>query len=220
MAAQTIHAVIQMNCFQSGKSDHLIKFMKHTIQVMDNIISSIPHMTGIQTDAQFIILLHPVNDLANLLKRCSHLRTFTSHGFQKNYRTLLFCKHFVENLRNLGNPYFCSLTYMTSRMKIIIIPRCIFHTLQVICHNLPGKISQIFFGRACIHGIRSVCHQFPEMILSGQFQKLLHIPRSDLFRLAASRIPGKKRECIPAVFQHLTTHSSVAFGRTCMISDI
>ena len=68
VAAQTIHAVIQMNCFQSGKSDHLIKFMKHTIQVMDNIISSIPHVTGIQTDAQFIILLHPVNNLSQFLK--------------------------------------------------------------------------------------------------------------------------------------------------------
>ena len=31
---------------------------------------------------------------------------------------------------------------------------------------------------------------------------------------------GKKSERVSTVFQHLTPHGSIAFGRTCMISDI
>ena len=37
---------------------------------------------------------------------------------------------------------------------------------------------------------------------------------------SASERSGKKSERISAVFQHLTSHGSIAFGRTCMISDI
>ena len=69
MTSQSIHAVIKMNRFQSGKSDHLVKFCQYSIQIMYNVIASIPDVTGIQADPQFVFSLHAVNDLFQFLKR-------------------------------------------------------------------------------------------------------------------------------------------------------
>ena len=72
MTAQSIYTVVKMNSLQSGKADHPVKLIKNTIQIMDNVITAIPYMTGIQADTQFIIFFHPVNDITKLLKRCSY----------------------------------------------------------------------------------------------------------------------------------------------------
>ena len=55
MTAQSIYTVVKMNSLQSGKADHLVKLIKNTIQIMYNVITAIPYMTGIQTNTQFII---------------------------------------------------------------------------------------------------------------------------------------------------------------------
>ena len=62
-----------MNRFQSVKTDNLVKLSKYPVKIIDNIISSIPDMTGIQTDAQFLFQLHLVNNLAQFLKVSSYL---------------------------------------------------------------------------------------------------------------------------------------------------
>lgn len=71
-----VHAVVKMYRAQAVQTDHMVKFLQDTIQISRNIISSIPDMTGIQTDAKLIGQLYTVNNRAQFLKASSHLTTF------------------------------------------------------------------------------------------------------------------------------------------------
>ena len=220
MASQSVLAVIQMNGLQIGKSDAAVEFFQNTVQIIHNIVSPIPHMTGIQTNSYFVFLLHKIHDGLDLLKFSTYLRTLSGHGLQKHCSRLLIRQYIIQNFCNFFNAGFHSLPYMAAGMKIIIISRRRFHTPQVICHGLSGKHTKVFLCRTCIQCIRRVRHDFSEMLFSGNLQIFFNIFWINFLCIAAPGISGKKCKSISAVFHHLTSHCRITFGRCCMISDI
>src|SRR5699024_8736995 len=129
-------------------------------------------------------------------------------------------KHIVQDLRDLTYPGFRSLTDMAARMKIIIIPRRILHSFQIVGHRLPGKFPEILFGGAGVQRIRRMGNDPAEMMLSCQLKKFLYIFLIDLLSLPASGISRKKSDGVPAVGDHLASHVFISFGRSRMISDV
>ena len=89
--AERIETVVEMDGFQPGKSDYFIKMIQHLIKAMNNIISSVPDMSGIKAYSHMIGQLHPVKDLPKLLELPANLTAFPRHGFQKNRSVLVRC---------------------------------------------------------------------------------------------------------------------------------
>ena len=73
MGTAGVLAVVEMNRQQTIQADHLVKRRQYPIQVVYQIIAPVPHMAGIQADAQLVLLLHPVDDLPQLFKAAAHL---------------------------------------------------------------------------------------------------------------------------------------------------
>ena len=46
-----VQTVVKMNGIQPVQADHPVKFGEHFVQMIDNIISGVPDMTGVKTDA-------------------------------------------------------------------------------------------------------------------------------------------------------------------------
>ena len=70
--ATGIQAVIQMNSLETFKTDNPVKFVQHAIQVMDDIITAIPDVAGIQAYTQFVLQFYPVNDGPQFLERTAN----------------------------------------------------------------------------------------------------------------------------------------------------
>ena len=82
--ATGIQTVIQMNSFEAFKPDNPVKFIQHAIQVVDNIITAIPDVAGIQANTQFVLQFYPVNDGPQFLERTANFGAFSGHGFQEH----------------------------------------------------------------------------------------------------------------------------------------
>ena len=76
-------------------------------------------MTGVQTDTDFIFQLYLPDNGRQFIKRTSYFRTFACHGLQQYSRRLLRGKKLIEQLRNQFDAFFCALTGMAARMKVI-----------------------------------------------------------------------------------------------------
>ena len=73
MRAAGVLAVVEMNRPQTLQADYLIKPGQYPVQVVHQIIAPVPHMAGVQADAQLVLLLHPVDDLPQFFKAAAYL---------------------------------------------------------------------------------------------------------------------------------------------------
>ena len=55
MRTKGIFTVVQMKGFQAVYADHAVKFRKHAVQIIYDIIAAVKNVAGIQADADFII---------------------------------------------------------------------------------------------------------------------------------------------------------------------
>ena len=62
MAAKIIHTVIEMDSLQIGKPNDAVKLVQNTVQVIHNIITAVPYMTGIQTNSQLVSFFYLIHD--------------------------------------------------------------------------------------------------------------------------------------------------------------
>ena len=54
MAAKRILAVVDVNRLQFFPTDDPVKFLQHLVQMMDDIVTGVIDMAGIQTDTHFL----------------------------------------------------------------------------------------------------------------------------------------------------------------------
>ena len=101
---------------------------------------------------------------------------------------------------------------MAAGMKIIIVTRSEFHSLQVIFHSQAGKIPQMFVSGAWIEGIGGMGKNPMDFMLFGIGKKSFYIREIQLFCTAAPGIAGKKLEGIGINFYGFLPHSQIAFG--------
>ena len=188
----------------------MVKFLQDTIQISRNIISSIPDMTGIQTDAKLIGQLYTVNNRAQFLKASAHLTAFSRHRLEQNRRRLLRREHLVKCLRNPFDSGIRPLSDMGTRVKIVVIPRRVLHPAQIVRDHLLRKLADILLRCAQIHRVRCMRHQFSKLLLPHQFQQLFHIRRINRFCRTASRISCKKCKCICSQLHCHPPHRRIA----------
>ena len=79
-----ILAVIDMKNGDLIFSDHPVKLLQHAVKILHKIIPGIVCMAGIKTDAQLLVVYHPIINRRELLKAPSDLRALTGHRFQGN----------------------------------------------------------------------------------------------------------------------------------------
>lgn len=89
VASQTKNTVIQMDCFQPGKTNRLVEFVQNAIQIIDYIIATIKNMTGIQADTHLFLKFHPVQKFPKFLKTSSYFAALSGHSFQQHCSILL-----------------------------------------------------------------------------------------------------------------------------------
>ena len=67
VAGERIFTVVHMNRPQTAQPDHAVKLLQHTIQVVDNIVSRIVHMTRIKTYSHMLLQLYTIKDRTSIL---------------------------------------------------------------------------------------------------------------------------------------------------------
>ena len=76
MAGKRIFTVIQMNRPQAGQPNRAVKLLQHTIQVVDNIVSRIVHMTRIKTYSHMLLQLYSIKNGPDFFEAFAHLAAF------------------------------------------------------------------------------------------------------------------------------------------------
>ena len=87
-----IEAVIEVNRFQSSKTDYPVEFVENSIKVADYIVSGIGDMAGIEADAQLFTEIYLVDDCSDFFKSPADFTAFSGHCFQQYYGSLLRVK--------------------------------------------------------------------------------------------------------------------------------
>ena len=81
VAAEKIHAVIEMNRSQAIKANGLIEGFQYAVQVVHNIVSAVEDMAGVQANAQPLVLFYQVYDGAKFFKSTSNFASLACHRF-------------------------------------------------------------------------------------------------------------------------------------------
>ena len=151
-------------------------------------------MTGVQADADFApqLRFHRLPDCGKLLESAAYLTAFSGHGLQQNCGGLFRFQYIIQESCDQSDSGFCSLTHMTSRMKVIVIARQIFHAGQVVCHGHVSEIPGLLLFGAGIQSVWCVSHKTPEACLPGDLQEPGNILRVDGFCGASPGISRKK----------------------------
>ena len=93
-----IFAVIDMEGSNLIFSQHLVEVCDYPVKIVDNIITTVMGMAGIEADTEPVFFHYAVINPCQLLKISSNLRTFSSHGFRATIQ-------FVSSVSTSFNPF-------------------------------------------------------------------------------------------------------------------
>ena len=116
-----ILAVVQMNRLQPPEADDAVKFCQHAVQVVDDVVSSVGHVAGVQADAHLAGELHPVQNGPQLLKTAAYFAALACHGLQQNGGGLIGPQDGVESVGNESDAGLASLPHMAAGMEVVIL---------------------------------------------------------------------------------------------------
>ena len=142
------------------------------------------------------------------------------HGLQQYRRRLLLCDYLIEQSAYQLDALIHTLTYVTSRMKIIVVPGQVFHSLHIVFHGDMSEVSYLFVSRAWVQRIRRMSHQLTKIIVIQYIDKSVNIILNYFLGFAASGISGEERKCICADLQGIIPHSFKTSGRGQMTAYI
>ena len=213
MTRKRILTVIHVNRLQPLKPDHPVKLLQHLIQLSHQIIPRVIHMTRIQANTHMVLQLHPIQNLRQFLKVPTNLCSLSCHRLQKHRRVLLLLQNLIQHLTDHPDSFLCTLSYVTSRMKIITVPRNMLHPFQIILHRHPGKFPGLCILRTWIQCIWRMSQDLTDIMLLRIFQKLSHILRIYFFRSASSWISGEKLKGIRSNLHRLFSHMKKSLRR-------
>ena len=99
---------------------------------MDDVVASIAHMAGVQTNAQLIGQLwalggNALDNARQFFKATAHLGALAGHGLEQYRRLLSLEHHLAQRINNHLNADVCPLSYMRTGMKIVVVAGQCFH---------------------------------------------------------------------------------------------
>ena len=212
MGREGILAVIQMQRLQLVQAQDPVKFTENAIQIRNNVITAVVHMTGVQTDAH-IAAAHRIHDGLQFFKSAANFTALAGHGFQQHRHGIVVAQCPLQCFSNVADPGIHALTHMAAGMEIIEIPGQSRHPAQIILQHLCRKGPGFRVRSTQIHSIGTVGHQRTEPVLFQQLHCLCRI--SSIFRLclASPGIAGKERKGIGPNGQGRFHHCRVSLGR-------
>ena len=81
---------------------------------------------------------------------------------------------------------------MAARVKIVKIPRNVFHALKVVLHDAQRQLAHAFVCRGGVERVRRMCQNFSEAVLRSNGFKLRNIFFADFLCRKAARITREK----------------------------
>ena len=114
-----VEAVVEMDGMEAGEADYTVEFFKYAVEIVCDIISRIPNVTGIETDAEPFLAVYALDDGGDFLEAAPDLRSFARHGLQEHDRLLRRIEDIVQKVCDKFDAFFCALLYMTAGVKIV-----------------------------------------------------------------------------------------------------
>ena len=201
-----------MHRLQLCKADDPVKLRQHAVDVPGDIVARVGDVAGVQTDAHLFPQLRAVDDLPQLLEAAAHLRALAGHGLQQHRGAVFRPEDGVEGLRDLADARLHPLLRVAAGVEVVVVPRQIFHALQVVRQRHPGKLPGALCPGAGVDGVGRVGHQQPEAVFRQQRPQRRRVVGVDGLGLAAPGIAGEKLECIGADIQRRPPHGQKAVG--------
>ena len=133
-----------MDRFQAFKPHNTVKFRQHSVEIIHDVISGIPYMTGIHTYTHLIRKFNSVKNFPKFLKTSSDLAALSRHGLQEHRGVKLRLQDLIQHLRDIGDSNLHTLLHMASRMEIVEVSGNRLHALQVIRHGPLREIPDFF----------------------------------------------------------------------------
>ena len=220
VAAPVVHAVVQMHGLQPVQAHHPVKLREHPIQVVFDVIASVPDVAGVQTDAQMLRVLHPVDDGAQVLEPAAHLAALARHGLQQHRGVHLRPQHPVQQAADQLNARWDALAHMAAGMEIVVVARHILQPGQVLGKSPEGKVPHIVLSAAGVQGIGGVSHHGPHLMGTAKCTERRHVRLVQGLHTAAPGIAGEQRKGTAPQRIRMGCRSGISPGGGHMTSDI
>ncbi len=133
------------------------------------------------------------------------------HRFKKDGRLLFRQQHFAQRLRDIFDPLFRALLYMTAGVEIVAAPGDIFQPPDIFLHSVNGKAAEPFVRGAGVKRIRRVCERRQQAVFCGKLQIGRYVCLVKSLDGASARIACKKLEGVRTYFYGFFSHCKKAF---------
>ena len=219
MAGKGILGIVQMQCPELVQAHDPVKFIQNPIQIMDNVITRIVDMAGIQTNAD-ILTSHRIDDGLQLLKSAAYFTSLSCHGLKQDRHRIAGFQGFLQSLGDVINAGFRSLSNMAAGMKIIVLSGKRRHSTQIVTQDIAGEGSGFRICGAKVHGIGTMGNQLTESLFLQRFHRCGTILPILFPVFGTPGIPGKKRKCIGPDLLRRPNHGKISLGGRQMTTDI
>ena len=146
------------------EADYTVEFIENAVEVTGDIVACIPHVAGVETNSEALVVVHALDDASELLKAPAHLGPLARHGLQKNRGAHSRLHRRVESLDDELDASVDALLHMTAGVEVVEIARETLHALEVVSHGAASKIDRLGLCGAEIHGVRRMGDELPEAI--------------------------------------------------------
>lgn len=112
-----IFAVIDMEDGNLVFSQEAVELLDHTVKIMDDVITAVVGMAGIEADAQLVAAGDSIVDARQFFKALPKFGSFSGHGFKGYEEIRIPGEDFVEALDHLADPGVCPCSYVGDRVQ-------------------------------------------------------------------------------------------------------
>lgn len=219
-AADGVPAVVEMNGPQSLKADDPVEFGQHAVEVVDDIVAGVMHVTGVKTDTHFFPQGDPVQNQAQFLKVAAKFTALAGHGLQQHRRRLLRRQDGVELGGDQGDARLFALSDMTAWMEGIEIARQVFQAFQVVLHGVQCEMARLGVGRAGVERVGGMGQDAGKAVPGGQVEEGREVGLIELFGRAPAGIAREKLQGVGTDSKRGLAHGQKAFADREMTTDV
>ena len=95
---------------ESLQTNDLIKPVQYAVQIINQIVSSIPRVACIKADTDLLFAIHTIDDLPQFFKASAHFGSFSCHRFQQYDGLNLRGDDLIQSVTNHLDTFFSSLS--------------------------------------------------------------------------------------------------------------
>ena len=204
--AARVQAVVQVDGAQLVKPDDLVELVDNAVQVVRDVVPGVPYVAGVKANAHVVGQLHAVDDARDLLERASDFASFPRHRLEQKRGRLVGAQHLVECVDDHFDAGVDALPCMASRMHVVKLTRCFFHSHEVVRQRRARKLARFGVLRARVERIGRVRQDARDTMRRGELVERGHVGGIDCLRLAPARVAREELERVrvnrDGVFRH------------------